>query len=71
MWFMSIARSSDGEVEVMATELERIAVLETKVDALEQDKTDRRVREQWIIGALIALAGVTVAVVTVVLTYVH
>jgi hypothetical protein len=55
----------------MATELERIAVLETKVDALEQDKTDRRVREQWIIGALIALAGVTVAVVTVVLTYVH
>ena len=45
------------------TDRERIAVLETRVTALEARIERHRVRNRWIVTTLIALAAVVVAIV--------
>ena len=42
------------------TELERIAVLETKVAYLEKDREARTAREHWMIGVLIGIASIII-----------
>ena len=42
---------------------ERIAVLETEVQALRQAEADRKDRDRWIIGTLVALAAIIISVV--------
>lgn len=43
---------------------ERVAVLETKVAALEQARDNRVTLDEWLIGSIIAVAGVLAVVVT-------
>jgi hypothetical protein len=42
---------------------ERVAVLEIELADVKQDLADRRDRDRWVIGTLIAIATVLVAVV--------